>query len=225
VVIADVDAAAGEQEVRKLRAAGATAHFYPLNIARVQTLGRDIPRLDDNYGPVKAWVNCAYPRTKRYLGKSSRMDVEDWRRNVDMHMSGYCVSSAEIARRMAARQGGAIVNLGSIQGHVAPDFELYRGTKMHSPPVYAAIKGGIGMFSKYLASYYGPRQVRVNLVSPGGILNNQPAVFLRRYKMKTCLRRMARPEDVASAVVFIASNAASYITGADLVVDGGYTAV
>ncbi|MBM3566812.1 MAG: SDR family oxidoreductase, partial [Alphaproteobacteria bacterium] len=113
----------------------------------------------------------------------------------------------------------------SIQGQVAPNFRNYDGTSMSSPPAYTAIKGGIAAYSRYLASYFGPRNVRVNTVSPGGILNNQPASFLEKYNEKTCLGRLAAPSEIAPAVAFLASDAASYITGVDLLVDGGLTAL
>jgi NAD(P)-dependent dehydrogenase (short-subunit alcohol dehydrogenase family) len=108
---------------------------------------------------------------------------------------------------------------------VAPDFSIYEGLDMTTPASYAAVKGGIINLTRFLASYYGKHGIRVNSVSPGGIANNQPDVFVRRYVSKTPLGRMGTPQDIAGAVVFLASEAAAYVTGHNLVVDGGWTAV
>ena len=94
---------------------------------------------------------------------------------------------------------------------------------MTTPPAYSAIKGGISAFSKYLSSYYGLKKVRVNNVISGGILNSQPEIFINKYNSKTSLGRMAEPEEIANAVIYLLSDASSYITGIDLAVDGGYS--
>ena len=148
-----------------------------------------------------------------------------WQTNVDMHLNSYCITSHEVAKYMAMRGGGSIINIGSIHGQVAPNFYNYVGTEMTSPPAYTAIKGGIAAYTRYLASYFGQKNVRVNTVSPGGIFNNQPDSFLKSYSEKTCLGRLARPSEIAPAVAFLVSDAASYITGIDLLVDGGLTAL
>ena len=126
---------------------------------------------------------------------------------------------------MRAGTGGSIINLASTYGIVAPDFSIYEGLDMTTPAAYAAIKGGIVNLTQFLASYYGKNGIRVNCVSPGGIANSQPDVFVRRYVSRTPLGRMGTPEDIAGAVVFLASEAAAYVTGHNLVVDGGWTAV
>jgi NAD(P)-dependent dehydrogenase (short-subunit alcohol dehydrogenase family) len=224
-ILADVDKNKGEALVQRLRTEGSKADFYFLDLSSVSEIPSQVEAVDEAFGPVNVWVNCAYPRTGDWMAKVEEVTVESWQQNVDMHLNGYCISSNEIAKRMAKRGGGSIVNIGSIHCHVAPDFNIYEGTDMTSPAAYTAIKGGISMYSKYLASYFGKDNVRVNVVSPGGISNNQPEEFLQRYTEKTCLGRMAEASEIAPAVVFIASDAASYITGTTLVVDGGLTAI
>jgi NAD(P)-dependent dehydrogenase (short-subunit alcohol dehydrogenase family) len=95
---------------------------------------------------------------------------------------------------------------------------------MTMPPAYAAIKGGIIAFSKYLATYYGAYNIRVNSVSPGGVFAGQPRSFVAKYEKKTPLGRMAYPEDIVGAVIYLAADASRYVTGTNLVVDGGWTA-
>ena len=125
---------------------------------------------------------------------------------------------------MAGLHGGSIINFASIYGMVGPSWEVYDGTDMTMPSAYAAIKGGVLTMSRFLATYYGPSGVRCNCVSPGGIRDAQPDSFVKSYEGLTPLRRMGRPEDVVGATVFLASDAAGYITGHNLVVDGGWTA-
>jgi NAD(P)-dependent dehydrogenase (short-subunit alcohol dehydrogenase family) len=124
------------------------------------------------------------------------------------------------------RQGfGSLINMSSIYGLTGPDFTIYEGTQMTTPVAYSAIKGGINNMSRYLASYYGPYQVRVNTVSPGGIFDNQPQQFVENYNKKVPMRRMGSPKDIVAAVHYLLTDEASYVTGHNLVVDGGWTAI
>ena len=124
---------------------------------------------------------------------------------------------------MTKQGNGSIVNMGSVYGVTAPDFKIYEETNITMPAAYSAIKGGLIQFSKYLAAYFGKNGVRVNLVSPGGVINGQHKKFTERYEQKVPLGRMAIPGDIASAVSFLLSDRSSYITGQNLIVDGGFT--
>ena len=169
-------------------------------------------------------VNSAYPRTKDWGKKLEDVPFDSWKSNVNNQLGGFFLCCREAAQYMKKQGGGSIINIGSIFGIVAPDFTNYEGTEMTSPAAYAAIKGGIASMTRYLASYYGKYNVRVNVLSPGGVFDNQPKVFVDRYCQKTPLSRMANAPDVVGAAVFLASDASCYVTGHNLVVDGGLTA-
>ena len=124
---------------------------------------------------------------------------------------------------MGAAGRGAIINIGSIYGTVGPDFSLYEGTSMANPAAYGASKGGLAQLTRYLATALAPL-VRVNTISPGGIARGQPASFVERYRSRTPLGRMGAEEDLKGAVAFLASDAAAYVTGQNLLVDGGWSA-
>ena len=225
VLVLDVAAEHGATVAAEAAGLGGSCRFHRCDLSDVSAIPGIVEELENRFGPLGVWVNCAYPRTDDWSARLEDVTPESWRANVDMHLNSYCVASHEIAKRMAARGGGSIVNIGSIQGQVAPNFRNYDGTDMTSPAAYTAIKGGIAAYSRYLASYFGLRNVRVNTVSPGGIFNNQPTSFLEKYNEKTCLGRLADASEIAPAVTFLASDAASYITGIDLLVDGGLVAL
>jgi NAD(P)-dependent dehydrogenase (short-subunit alcohol dehydrogenase family) len=126
---------------------------------------------------------------------------------------------------MAGAGRGSIVNIGSIQGMIGPSYELYEGTTIGDmPPDYFFHKGGMLNLTRFYASHFGSRGVRVNCVSPGGFFNNQPELFVERYCEHTMLGRMADDSDLGGAVVFLLGDGSRYVTGANLPVDGGYTA-
>jgi NAD(P)-dependent dehydrogenase (short-subunit alcohol dehydrogenase family) len=127
---------------------------------------------------------------------------------------------------MAEQGSGSIINIGSIQGMVGPDGELYEGMDFHGfVPDYFFHKGGMVNFTRFVASYYGPRNVRCNCISPGGLASHRtPDRFAERYSGRTLLGRMASGTDLMGSIVFLASDASAYVTGVNLPVDGGYTA-
>lgn len=150
-----------------------------------------------------------------------------WKSSMDVNATGFFATTRVFGDCMAARREGSIVNISSIQGMVGTNPWLYEGTPMTSPPDYFFHKGGMLNLTRYLASHYGASGLRVNAISPGGILNARkplPAEFLSRYQAMTMLGRLAQPEEITGAVVFLLSDASRYITGVNLPVDGGYTA-
>lgn len=188
--------------------------------SRVEQICRD-------HGPIWGLVNSAYPRTPDWGQRDfENEDDQSWRRNVDYQLNATVFLTQEVIKYMlGAKHPGSIVNIASIYGIVGNDFTLYDGTAIKSPAAYSAIKGGLINLTRYLASYYGHEGIRVNCVSPGGIFNDQDPVFVQRYERRVPLKRMGTPRDIAPSVSFLLSDDASYISGHNLIVDGGWTAI
>lgn len=148
----------------------------------------------------------------------------DFAKSMEVNATGLFVMTRMFGEHMAQRGGGSIVNVGSIQGMVGPDYTLYEGLGWGIPPDYFFHKGGLVQLTRFAASKLGPAQVRVNTIIPGGFFNNQDPRFVERYNARTFLGRMAHDTDLKGVIVFLASQASAYITGACIAVDGGYTA-
>ncbi len=196
-----------------------------MDITSDQSIQTGINLIVEEFGRIDGLVNNAYPRTKDWGTKFEDIDPESWRANIDMQLNSYFVCCQKVLQIMAAQNSGSIVNIASIYGLVGNDFTLYEEYAGTSPAAYSAIKGGLINFTRYLASYYGRKGIRVNCVSPGGIFDHQHRSFISRYEAKVPMGRLGNPDDIAPAVSFLLSDEAKYITGQNLIVDGGWTTI
>lgn len=199
-------------------------HFINVDITEEESITTALKKIIQKEGRIDVLVNCAYPRTSDWGIKFEQIPVQSWMENLNSHLGGYFLTCKVVAEHMKNNGGGSIINFASIYGIVGPDFSIYEGTSMTMPAAYSAIKGGIIAFSRYLATYYAKDNIRVNCLSPGGIYNNQPAPFVEKYSEKTPLARMAKSSEIVGGAIFLASDASSYVTGQNLVIDGGWTA-
>lgn len=197
--------------------------FIYLDISSEESIYKAFKKVYLEAGRIDGVINCAYPRTQDWGLDLNNVSFDSWKENVNNHMGGYFFCSKVATELMKKQAKGVIINFASIYGVVAPDFSIYKGTKMTMPAAYSAIKGGIISFTKYLATYYAKYNIRANVISPGGVYNDQDAGFLKKYALKTPLRRMADPKDIVGAVIFLSSDASLYITGHNLIIDGGWS--
>ncbi|HOX58948.1 MAG TPA: SDR family oxidoreductase [Candidatus Paceibacterota bacterium] len=173
------------------------------------------------FGRVDGLVNNAVLRPM----KSLDAPVSAWDESLRVNATGVFLMTRAFGEAMLERRAGSIVNVGSMMGVVGPSPEFYEGTGMGTPaPDYFFHKAGMINLTRYFASVFGARDIRVNCVSPGGYFTHQPEPFLQRYNRRTMLGRMAGDTDLGGAVVFLLSDASRYVTGVNLPVDGGYTA-
>ena len=194
------------------------------DITNPNSVNQCIKSIIEKYGKIDGLVNNAYPRTKDWGSKFEDITYDSWRANVDMQMNTTFLFIQKIMP-VLLKTKGAIVNMASIYGVVGNDLTIYENTSIGTAAQYSAIKGGVINLTRYLASYYGKQGVRVNCVSPGGIFDNQNPIFVANYEKKVPMGRMGNPDDIAPSVSFLLSDEAKYITGQNLIVDGGWTAI
>jgi len=219
VCIADIN----EQQRKGLKNLAAV-NFQQFDITSEDSIRQTLEAVIKQFRKIDILVNCAYPRTGDWGARCEDVSFDSWKMNMNNHLGGYFLCCQKVAEQMKLQGGGSIINFASIYGVVAPDFSIYEGSTMTMPVAYSAIKGGVIAFSKYMASYYAKDNVRVNCISPGGVFDKQPDSFVEKYIAKTPLGRMGTPEDMVGAVLYLASDASSYVTGHNLIVDGGWTA-
>lgn len=179
--------------------------------------------LRDAIGPVDVLVNNSVLRPMKQGYQDSGASFAE---SMCVNATGLFLISRAFGDAMIGQNGGSIINIGSIQGMIGPDPFIYRDTEMNGwYPDYFFHKGGVINYTRFLASYYGRYGIRVNCISPGGFWTEKmPEPFVRQYSERTFLGRLANETDVKGIIVFLASEASSYITGTNIPVDGGYTA-
>ena len=195
------------------------------DVTDINSVQNCINILISEYGKIDGWVNNAYPRTNDWGNYFEDIKILSWKTNIDMQLNSVFICCQEVLKIMKDQRNGSVVNIASIYGSVGPDFSIYEGTNMTMPAAYSAIKGGVINFTRYLASYYGSYNIRVNCISPGGIFDRQSSNFVNNYESKVPLRRMGLPEDISPAVAFLLAQESSYITGQNIIIDGGWTAI
>ncbi len=194
-----------------------------LDLADEKSINDLYKRIIDEQGKVDILVNCAVIRPM----KGYNDDIANFRLSMEINATALFYITRLFAQNMIERKTGSIINISSIYGLLGPDYTLYEGTEMSgdTPPEYFFNKGGMNQLTKYLGSVLGKYNIRVNSICPGGYeksaLNEE---FRTRYSRKTFLNRLANDDDIKGLVVFLASDASSYITGAIIPLDGGYIA-
>ena len=202
---------------------GGQIHAARLDITSKESIVGLIADLKQRYGRVDAVVNNAYPRNANYGRKLEDVTYADFCENVDMHLGGYFLVAQQFCQIFKEQGVGNIVNMSSIYGVMSPRFEVYNGTAMTMPVEYAAIKSAVIQLTRYFAQYYKGSGIRVNCLSPGGILDDQPAGFVSSYNRLCASKGMLAPEDVLGAMLFLLSDESNFMTGQNLIVDDGYS--
>jgi len=202
----------------ELKSKGYEAEGIKLDLSDTESIIKLKEKVISEQGKIDILVNNAVLRTT----PSPDISVEEFEISMKVNAAGVFNIIKIISEEMKKRRSGVIINISSIYGVLGVDPYLYEGTEVKiGPPDYYFHKAGIINLTRYYASLLGSYNIRVNCISPGGLFSNQDPKFVERYNKKTCLGRMANDEDIKGVIVFLASEASSYITGENIMMDGG----
>jgi len=224
-VIADYNQVQGELVTKSLKELfnNGVVEFQPLNINNKESILELIDNLNKKFGKIDALVNNAYPRNKNYGRKFEDVEYEDFCENFNINLGGYFLTSQQFLNYFEQQGCGNIVNISSIYGVIAPRFEVYKDTPMTMPVEYAVIKSALIHLTKYMAKYYKGKNIRVNSISLGGLLDNQPTAFLESYKTFCLNKGMLDKSDINGTLQYLLSDLSQYVNGQNIVVDDGFT--
>jgi len=197
--------------------------FCQLDITSKKSLQECISYLSNRYDRIDALVNNAYPRNKNYGKYFFDVEYDDFVENTGLNLGGYFISSQQFAKYFEEQGYGNIINISSVYGVIVPKFEIYDGTKMSMPVEYAAIKSGLIHLTKYMAKYFRGKNIRVNTLSPGGVLDTQAESFLREYRQNCLTKGMLDKSDLSGSLIYLLSEMSKYVNGQNIIVDDGFT--
>ena len=224
-IIADINKNEGQRVSNELsnKLKSNKIDFFELDITSKKSLQECISYLDNKYGRIDALVNNAYPRNKNYGRHFFDVEYDDFVENLGMNLGG-CITPSQLFSLYFQKQGyGNIINISSIYGVISPKFEIYDNTEMTMPVEYAAIKSGMLHLTKYMAKYFKGKNIRVNAISPGGILDSQPEEFLKKYNQECSTKGMLDSNDLNGTLIFLLSDMSKYVNGQNIVVDDGFS--
>lgn len=224
-IIADINKEIGKKVKKELSKELDTKNisFVKLDITSKKSLKNCINYLDKKYGKIDALINNAYPRNINYGRHFFDVEYDDFVENLGLNLGGYFTASQQFAKYFIKKKYGNIINISSIYGVVAPRFEIYEDTKMTTPVEYAAIKSGLIHLTKYMAKYFKGLNIKVNTLSPGGIVDSQPNDFLKMYRNECLNKGMLEKADLKGTLVYLLSDMSKYVNGQNIIVDDGFS--
>ena len=234
VYAADLNGDAAEQVAAGLRAAGFQSHGVQLDVTDPSSTSAVVEKIIKNSGSIDVLVNSAAmdPKFDPQHAVTSSNAFEDyplksWQDAVNVNLTGPFLITQAVVKQMIKQKKGSIINICSTYGLGGPDQRIYEKTgqpRVYKPVYYTVTKAGILGLTKYLATYYAGSEIRVNALTPGGVFNGHDDEFVTNYSARTVIGRMAHKDEMNGALLFLASDASSYMTGGNVVVDGGWTA-
>ena len=235
VVLADLNAQAAEANALWLREQGLKAISVGVDVTDPISVQTMVQSALEAFGSVDVLINSAALDPKfdpanvgsQVANAFESYSLDAWRQALDVNLTGTFLATQAVVRQMLTQGQGVVVNICSTYGLAGPDQRLYErpdGSRSFKPAYYSVTKAGVLGFTRYLAAYYAGKKIRVNALTPGGVYNGHDEVFTSQYSARTVLGRMANIDEMSSAMLFLCSDASSYMTGSNLVVDGGWTA-
>lgn len=224
-IIADLNKDVGLQVIEKIKKKDLSGKvdFVPMNITNKSSILAAIKIISDEYGSINALVNNAYPRNKNYGRGLMDVEYSDFCENINSNLGGYFLTTQQFATYFLHQGYGNIINIASIYGVIAPKFEIYENTTMTMPVEYAVIKSGIIHLTKYFAKSFKGKNIRINSLSPGGIIDSQPDSFISAYRDKCVNKGMLDKGDLSGSLIYLLSDMSAFVNGQNLIVDDGFT--
>lgn len=237
IVVSDLDISAAQNVADRLTDAGYTAIACQVDVTNPAAVQQMVETTLAAFGRVDILVNSAaldpkfdpehrHDREQHNLSAFENYPLDAWNKALQVNLTGTFLVCQMVSRVMIKQEDGVIVNMSSIYGIAAPDQRMYQKPgqpPQYKPAYYPVTKAGILGLTRYLAAYYAGKNIRVNAISPGGVYNNHEDDFVKAYSARAILGRMAQKDEINGALLFLVSDASAYMTGANLVVDGGWT--
>lgn len=235
VAVVDIDEETSAAAVDAIKAEGGRAVGLVTDITDPASVAAMIEKTLEAFGRLDILVNSAALDPKFDLesidaqgaNAFETFPLEGWQQAIDVNLTGMFLCSQAAVKPMLVQGKGSIINLCSTYGLGGPDQRIYQQEGQppkYKPVTYTVTKAGVIGMTKYLATYYGDKNIRVNALTPGGVYNDHDPAFVEAYAYRTVMGRMAEQHEMNGALLFLASDASSYMTGSNLVVDGGWTA-
>jgi 2-deoxy-D-gluconate 3-dehydrogenase len=234
VVVADINQRIATESAEMLRRHGGEALGAALDVTDPASVAELMATALEKYGGIDILVNSAALDPKFESGSQSshvtsfeEFPLQSWKEALDVNLTGMFLTCQAVAKVMIEKGKGSIINICSTYGISGPDQRLYKSLgepRLYKPVYYSVSKAGVLGLTKYIATYYEGTEIRCNALTPGGVERDHDPAFKEAYGQRTVLGRMAYPHEMKGAIVFLASEASSYMTGTNLVVDGGWTA-
>jgi NAD(P)-dependent dehydrogenase (short-subunit alcohol dehydrogenase family) len=232
VIVADLDENKCQALAMEItQKTGRRAEGIAVDLSDEQSVIEWAKKIFTNFGKVDVLINNAATKSPNFFAPLERFSLEDWNKVMNVNVTGMFLATREIGTLMAQSGHGNIINISSIYGCVGPDQRIYEGSwyeelggAINTPLIYSATKGAVVAMTRYLATYWGSKGIRTNTLTPGGVSSGQNGVFHQKYSEKVPLGRMADADEMVGALIFLASDASSYVNGQNMIVDGGWTA-
>ena len=221
VIIGDINSGVGNRLVSDL--GDDVALFFEGNLTEPNTVDLMIRKGVEKFGKIAAAVHCAYPISEQWGTRFEDLESACLEKDLFNQLGGAILFSQRMVHHFRKQGHGNLVHISSIQGVTTPKFDHYEGTDMISPIEYSAIKAGIISITHYLAKYCKNQNIRVNCISPGGILTNQSKYFLDKYRNSCTSKGMLNASDLSGTLIYLLSNHSKYINGQNIIVDDGWS--
>ena len=227
VVLADINFSECKKIEKDIKNSFETNPYsIKLDLTKIKSIESMVSNVLKKYSKIDVLINnAAYQgNPKIRTAGFEKLSLDIWQQAIDVNLTGVFLCCQNIGKQMLKQKSGNIINIASTYGLVGPDQRIYGKSGQNSAAFYAATKSAILNLTRYLSAYWQRTGIRVNTFSPGGVENKQDIDFIKKYSSRTPLKRMARKDEYVGSLIFLASDASSYMTGSNLVVDGGWTA-